>query len=59
MSNTYPVSLIKDLLGATGKGKIFSKLDLRDTYFCVRIKEGDEDCFQYPAGAVWVPSDDF
>lgn len=41
MSNPYPVPLIKGLLGAMAKGEI-SKLDLKDAYFCVRIKEGEE-----------------
>lgn len=42
VSNAYPDPLIKDLLGAVAKGKIFSKLDFRDAFFHVRIKEGDE-----------------
>ncbi|XP_015283972.1 PREDICTED: RNA-directed DNA polymerase homolog, partial [Gekko japonicus] len=44
--------LIKDLLAEAAKGKIFSKLDLRDAYFRVRIKEGDETktAFNTPLG---------
>lgn len=42
MSNAYPLPLIKDLLQEASKGKIFTKLDLRDAYHRVRIKEGDE-----------------
>lgn len=42
MSNAYPLPLIKDLLGAVAKDKIFTKLDLRGMYFRVHIKEGEE-----------------
>lgn len=51
-SNTYPVPLIKDLLGAASQGKIFSKLDLWDAYFCVRFKAADEcqTAFNMPLG---------
>lgn len=42
MSNAYPVPLIKDLLGAAVKAKIFSKLDVRDAYFHVHIKAGNK-----------------
>lgn len=35
ISNTYPVLLIRNLLGAAAKGKIFSKPDLQDAYFRV------------------------
>lgn len=33
---------MKDMLGYLSKGKIFTKLDLRETYYQLRIKEGDE-----------------
>ncbi|XP_015276400.1 PREDICTED: coiled-coil domain-containing protein 113 [Gekko japonicus] len=51
-SNAYPLPLIKDLLTEVSKGKVFSKLDLRDAYFRVRIKEGDEGktAFNTPLG---------
>ncbi|XP_048338343.1 uncharacterized protein LOC125424948 [Sphaerodactylus townsendi] len=42
MSNKYPLPLIKDLLDALGKGHIFTKLDLREAYYRVRIAEGYE-----------------
>jgi len=40
--DSYPLPLIQDMLEHLGKGKIFSKLDLRSAYNLVRIKEGDE-----------------
>lgn len=42
MANAYPLCLIKDLLQEVSRGKIFTKLDLRDAYHRVWIKEGDE-----------------
>ncbi|XP_015263246.1 PREDICTED: RNA-directed DNA polymerase homolog [Gekko japonicus] len=41
-TNAYPLPLMKNLLTEVAKGKIFSKLDLRDAYFQVRIKAEDE-----------------
>ena len=41
-SNAYPLPLIKDLLAQVGKGKVFTKLDIREAYYRVRIKEGHE-----------------
>jgi len=40
--DSYPLPLILDMLERLGKGKIFSKLDLRSAYNLVRIKSGDE-----------------
>ncbi len=40
--DSYPLPLIQDMLEHLGKGKIFSKLDLRSAYNLVRIKNGDE-----------------
>jgi hypothetical protein len=34
--------LVSDLLNRLGHAKVFSKLDLRDAYYRLRIKEGDE-----------------
>jgi hypothetical protein len=42
IKNRYPLPLISELLNRLGHAKIFSKLDLRDAYYCLRIKEGDE-----------------
>ena len=41
-SNVYPLPLIKDLLAQVGKGKIFTKLDIREAYYRVCIKQGHE-----------------
>jgi len=40
--DSYPLPLIQDMFEHLGKGKIFSKLDLRSAYNLVRIKAGDE-----------------
>lgn len=37
-----PVSLMKEILAHLVKGRIFTKLDLREAYYCIRIWEGDE-----------------
>jgi hypothetical protein len=38
----YPIPLTRDLLDASGKARIYTKLDLRHAYHLVRIAEGDE-----------------
>jgi len=40
--DSYPLPLINDMLKSLGKGKIFSKLDLKSAYNLIRIKSGDE-----------------
>ena len=42
ITNKYPLPLMKDMLALLSKGKVFTKLDLREAYFRVRIREGDE-----------------
>ena len=42
IKNRYPLPLISELLDRLGHAKVFSKLDLRDAYHRLRIKEGDE-----------------
>ncbi|XP_015277167.1 PREDICTED: RNA-directed DNA polymerase homolog [Gekko japonicus] len=42
LTNAYPMPLIKDLLAEAAKGKVFSKLDLCDAYFRVRIQDRDK-----------------
>ena len=42
IKNRYPLPLISELLDRLGYAKVFSKLDLRDAYYRLRIKEGDE-----------------
>ena len=38
----YPLLHINDLLERLGKASIFTKIDLRNAYHLLRIKEGDE-----------------
>ena len=38
----YPILLLTDLLDAPKKAQIYTKIDLRNTYYLVRIAEGDE-----------------
>ena len=42
IKNRFPLPLISELLDRLSHAKIFSKLDLRDAYHRLRIKEGDE-----------------
>lgn len=39
---------MKDMLAHEVKGKIFTKLDLREACYQVQIKAGDENCIQLP-----------
>lgn len=38
----YPLPVIKDLLATLSTGQIFTKLDLREEYYRIRIKAGEE-----------------
>ena len=42
IKNRYPLPLISELLEQLGATTVFTKLNLRDTYYRLRIKEGDE-----------------
>jgi hypothetical protein len=42
IKNRYPLPLISELLNRLGHAKVFTKLDLRNAYHRLRIKEGDE-----------------
>lgn len=42
VKNVYPLPLMKDMLDYLAKGKKITKLDLREVYYQVRIKECDE-----------------
>jgi hypothetical protein len=42
IKNRYPLPLISELLDRLGHVKVFTKLNLRDAYYRLRIKEGDE-----------------
>lgn len=66
--NMYPLPLMEDMLGHLSKGKVFTKLDLRQVYYHVRIKEGNEwkttfncllGCYQFqvmPLGLQGAPA---
>jgi len=42
IKNRYPLLLISKILDRLSHIKRFTKLDLRDTYYRIRIKEGNE-----------------
>jgi hypothetical protein len=42
IKNRYLLPLISELLDRLGHAKVFTKLNLRDAYYRLRIKEGDE-----------------
>jgi hypothetical protein len=42
IKNQYPIPLVSEMLDQLSKAKVFSKLNLRDAYHRLRIKEGDE-----------------
>jgi hypothetical protein len=42
IKNRYLLPLISELLNRLGHVKVFSKLNLRNAYYRLRIKEGDE-----------------
>jgi hypothetical protein len=42
VKNRYPLPLISEILDRLNGSTIFSKIDLKNTYYRIRIKEGDE-----------------
>jgi hypothetical protein len=40
--NRYLIPLISEILNRLGQAVVFTKLDLRNTYYLIRIKEGHE-----------------
>jgi hypothetical protein len=42
IKNRYPIPLISELLDRLGNSTVFSKLDLKNAYHRIRIREGDE-----------------
>ncbi len=42
VKDRYPLPIINDLLDTLGKALLFTKLDLKNAYHLIRIKEGDE-----------------
>ncbi|KAK9391826.1 hypothetical protein NXF25_017413 [Crotalus adamanteus] len=51
--NMYPLPLLKDMLSHLSQGRVFTKLDLREAYYRIRIKPGDEwkTAFNCPLGS--------
>ncbi|KAK9408147.1 hypothetical protein NXF25_006921 [Crotalus adamanteus] len=51
--NMYPLPLLKDMLSHLSQGRVFTKLDLREAYYRIRIKPGDErkTVFNCPLGS--------
>ncbi|XP_019242368.1 PREDICTED: uncharacterized protein LOC109222463 [Nicotiana attenuata] len=68
MKNKFPILHINDLFDRLGKGKYFTKVDLRKGYYQVRIAEGDEpkaecvtrygafECLVMPFGLINAPA---
>jgi hypothetical protein len=42
IKNRYPLPLINETLNRLSEARFFTKLDLRDAYYRIRIKRGDE-----------------
>ncbi|UPX10501.1 uncharacterized protein EKO05_0001158 [Ascochyta rabiei] len=42
IKNRYPIPLVSEIMDRLSKAKVFTKLDLRDAYHRLQIKEGDE-----------------
>jgi hypothetical protein len=42
IANRYPLPLIQELQDRVGDAEVFTKLDLKNGYHLIRIKEGDE-----------------
>ena len=42
IKNRYPLPLINEIMDRVNSAKVFSKIDLKDAYYRIRIREGDE-----------------
>ena len=42
IKNRHPLPLISETLDRLGQAKFYSKLDLKDAYYRIPIKQGDE-----------------
>jgi hypothetical protein len=42
IKNRYPILLISKMLDRLSKAKLFTKLNLRNAYYRLRVKEGDK-----------------
>ena len=56
VKNRYSLPLIPKILDRLHKAKVFTKIDLRNAYHQLRVKEGVEDGVQMQGGALRVPS---
>lgn len=53
IEHMYPLPFMKNKLARLAEGRFFTKLDLREAYYQVQIKEGDEwkTVFNCPLGS--------
>src|SRR6185437_10404 len=42
VKNRYPLPLVNELLNRLNGAIVFSKIDLKDAYYRIRIREGDQ-----------------
>ena len=42
IKDRYPLPLIRETLAQLSKARYFTKLDIKDTYYLVRMAEGEE-----------------
>ena len=42
IKDRYPIPLVSEMLDRLSKAAIYTKLDLRDAYYRLRIREGDK-----------------
>jgi hypothetical protein len=42
VKNRYPLPLISELLDCLNGSKVFSKIDLKNAYYCIHIQEGNK-----------------
>ena len=42
IKNRYPLLLITEIMDRVSGAQFFSKIDLKDAYYCIRIKARDE-----------------
>jgi len=40
--NRYPLPLINEIIDRISSAIVFSKIDLKDIYYCICIREGDK-----------------
>ena len=42
VKNRYPLPLIGEIIDQVNSALVFSKINLKDAYYCIRVKEGDK-----------------